>query len=183
MKSYDYKNRDGIVEIDWLWFAKLAQQLAGELAAEGVDTVVGIARAGLLPAATVACALRCDLFPVRVTRREQDIVTYTVPQWKVDVAPDVAGRVVAVIDDMADTGATLAMVAARVRELGATRVVTASLCAHSWADPAPAYTALATDALVIFPWDRQVLVEGRWADHPEVEQAIRLQRDRTSVHE
>ena len=61
MKSYDYENRDGILEMDWPWFAALAQQLAGVLAAEGVDTVVGIARAGLVPAATVACALRCDL--------------------------------------------------------------------------------------------------------------------------
>ena len=178
MKSYDYENRDGIMEMDWPWFAALAQQLAGVLAAEGVDTVVGIARAGLVPAATVACALRCDLFPVRVTRREQDIVTYAAPQWKVDVAPEVAGRVVAVIDEMADTGATLAMVAARVHELGAARVVTASLCAHSWADPAPTHAALATDALVIFPWDRQVLVDGRWELHPELEQAIRAQRDR-----
>jgi hypothetical protein len=178
MKSYDYENRDGIVEMDWPWFAALAQLLAGVLGAEGVDTVVGIARAGLVPAATIACALRCDLFPVRVTRREQDIVTYAAPQWKVDVSPAVAGRVVAVIDEMADTGATLAMVAARVHELGAARVVTASLCAHSWADPAPTHTALATDALVIFPWDRQVLVDGRWELHPELEQAIRAQQDR-----
>ena len=178
MKSYDYENRDGIVEMDWPWFAALAQQLAGELAAEGVDTVVGIARAGLVPAATIACALRCDLFPMRVTRREQDIVTYAAPQWTVDVSPAVAGRVVAVIDEMADTGATLAMVAARVHELGAARVVTASLCTHSWADPAPTHAALATNALVIFPWDRQVLVDGHWELHPELEQAIRAQRDR-----
>jgi hypoxanthine phosphoribosyltransferase len=178
MKSYDYENRDGIVEMDWPWFAALTQHLAGVLATEGVDTVVGIARAGLVPAATIACALRCDLFPVRVTRREQDIVTYAAPQWKVDVAPEVAGHVVAVIDEMADTGATLAMVAARVHELGAARVVTASLCAHSWADPAPTHTALATDALVVFPWDRQVLVDGRWELHPELEQAIRAQQDR-----
>ena len=45
MKSYDYTNRDGIVGIDWLWFAKLAQQLAGELAAEGVDTVLSVGQA------------------------------------------------------------------------------------------------------------------------------------------
>ena len=39
MKSYDYKNRDGVVEMDWAWFAALAQQLAGEMAAEGGETI------------------------------------------------------------------------------------------------------------------------------------------------
>jgi hypothetical protein len=29
--------------------------------------------------------------------------------------------------------------------------------------------------LVLFPWDRQVLVEGSWVPHPEIEEALRLQ--------
>jgi hypothetical protein len=35
--------------------------------------------------------------------------------------------------------------------------------------------ALVTDALVIFPWDKQVYVEGNWQPHPELEEALRLQ--------
>jgi hypoxanthine phosphoribosyltransferase len=178
MKSYDYTHRDGILELNWDQVAALAQHLAVALAAAGADTVVGIARAGLLPAVIVAAALRCDLWPVRVTRREQDSVTYATPQWKVDVAPEVAGHTVAVIDEMADTGETLALVAKRVQARGAARVITASLCAHTWADPRPAHVALTTDALVIFPWDRRVLVNGRWAPHPELEEALRAQQQR-----
>ena len=178
MKSYDYAHRDGILELTWDEVAALSHRLAAELAAAGVDTVVGIARAGLLPAVIVAAALRCDLWPVRVTRREQDTVTYATPQWRVDVSPEVAGRTVAVVDEMADTGETLALVAARVQARGAARVITASLCAHTWADPRPAHVALTTDALVIFPWDRQVLVNGHWAPHPELAQAIRAQQQR-----
>jgi len=180
MNSYDYAHREGVVALTWDDVAALARQLAAELAAAGVDSVVGIARAGLLPAVIVAAALRCDLWPVRVTRREQDNVAYTTPQWKVDVSPEVAGRTVAVIDEMADTGETLALVAARVQACGAAQVITASLCAHTWAEPRPAHVALTTDALVVFPWDSQVLVNGSWAPHPELEEAIRAQEQQKS---
>lgn len=180
MKSYDYAHRDGVEEIDWQWFESLARKLAQELAGAGVEMVVGIARAGLVPAATVACALRCDLFPVRVTRRDNDKVVRASPAWKVDVSPEVSGMVLAVIDEIADTGETLAMVAGRARELGAARVVTASLVAHSWAEPLPDYVALMTDALVIFPWDKQVFIDGVWRLHPELEEALGAQQDRAA---
>jgi hypoxanthine phosphoribosyltransferase len=123
----------------------------------------------------VACALRRELYPVRVTRRVNDTVIHAQPIWKVDVSPEVAGKVVAVVDEMADTGESLALVAARVAELGAARVITASLIAHSWAQPQPDVDALITDALVIFPWDRQVYADGQWRPHPELSQALRLQ--------
>lgn len=180
MKPYDYANRDGVEEIDWQWFAGLARKLAQELAGEGVEMIVGIARAGLVPAATVACALRCDLTPVRVTRRDNDVVVRASPEWMVDVSPAVAGKVVAVVDEMADSGETLALVATRVRELGAARVVTASLVAHTWAEPAPDHVALTTDALVIFPWDQEVLIDGKWQQHPELAAALGAQQDRAA---
>jgi hypoxanthine phosphoribosyltransferase len=71
------------------------------------------------------------LYPVRVTRRVNDEVRYKQPVWRVPVPPDVAGRLVAVVDEMADTGETLAMLANQVRAQGATRVVTATLVSHS----------------------------------------------------
>lgn len=178
MKSYDYAHRTGIVEIDWARAAELAGKLAESLAGEGIETIVGIARAGLIPATTVACMLRRDLSPVCVTRRRDDVVIHARPVWKVDVTPDVAGKVVAVIDEMADTGETLALVADRVGALGAARVVTAALVAHSWVAPPPDHVALITDALVIFPWDKQVLIDGQWQPHPELEAAIAAQENR-----
>ncbi len=97
-----------------------------------------------------------------------------------DVSPAVAGKVVAVVDEMADSGETLALVATRVRELGAARVVTASLVAHTWAEPAPDHVALTTDALVIFPWDQEVLIDGKWQQHPELAAALGAQQDRAA---
>jgi hypoxanthine phosphoribosyltransferase len=175
VQSYDYAHRQGIEEISWPRFAELSASLAKRLAAERVQVVVGIARAGLFPATLVACGLRCEFYPVRVTRRVNDRVTYEQPAWKVDVSPEIRGQTVAVIDEIADTGETLALVARRVRALGATRAITASLVSHSWAAPAPDIAALVSDALLVFPWDRRVYVEGRWQDHPELAEAIAMQ--------
>ena len=175
MQSYDYTHRTGVAEISWPRFAELAATLAEGLAAHNVGVIVGIARAGLFPATAAACALRRELYPARVTRRVNDVVVHAQPVWKVDVSPDVAGQIVAVVDEIADTGETLALVAARVAELGAARVITASLVAHRWANPRPDVVALTTDALVIFPWDKQIYTDGQWQPHPELAEALRLQ--------
>jgi len=176
MKSYDYSQRKGVEEISWEHFASLAATLAERLAMEEIEVVVGIARAGLFPATAVACALRKELFPVRITRRLNDQITFQRPVWKVDVSKEVRGKVVAVIDEIADTGETLRLVAQRVWEQGAARVITACLVSHSWAEPAPDHVALVTDALVIFPWDKQVYRDGQWQDHPELAAALSLQQ-------
>jgi hypoxanthine phosphoribosyltransferase len=181
IKPYDYSHRKGADEISWEYFGQLSANLAEHLAVEGPDVVVGIARAGLFPATAVACALRRELFPVRVTRRQNDKVVTKHPVWKVDVSADVEGKVVAVLDEIADTGETLALVAQRVRDRGATRVITASLVSHGWADPAPDYVALVSQALVIFPWDKYVYQDGQWLFHPELAEALALQQQKKAI--
>ncbi len=171
-KSYDYAVRKGSRELTWEDFAGLSARLAETLARRNIDTVVGIARAGLFPATAVACALRCELYPVRITRRLHDEVVYDSPVWRVPVSHLVKGKAVAVIDEVADTGETLATVAQEVRSLGAERVVTATLVSHSWARPEPDVTALVSDEFVIFPWDQKVLIDGKWQPHPEIAAAL-----------
>jgi len=175
MQSYDYAHRQGVQEISWDEFAALSARLAEELDRAGIEVVVGIARAGLFPATAVACSLRRELYPARVTRRMNDEVVHTSPVWKAPVSPEVKGKVVAVVDEIADTGETLALVADSVRANGAAHVVTACLASHTWANPAPDMSALITDALVIFPWDRRVLMAGRWQSHPEIVAALKAQ--------
>ncbi len=175
MQPYDYGHRQGVRPLTWDDFAALSTTLAEKLAPTGIGIVVGIARAGLIPATTIACSLRREMYPVRITRRVNDEVRYAVPVWKVPVSPDVAGKVVAIVDEIADTGQSLDMVAARVRELGAAQVITACLVSHSWADPAPTFCALVSDEFIIFPWDRRVLIDGKWQIHPEIAAALKLQ--------
>jgi uncharacterized protein len=172
MQTYDYARREGVEELTWGDFAELCTELTEMIDRERADIVLGIARAGLFPATAVAIALRREMYPIRLTRRHNDVVAFDRPQWRVPVPAEVEGKVVAVVDEIADTGETLAMVSESVRAHGATRVVTATLVAHSWADPLPTHVPLVTDAFVLFPWDRQVLVNGQWQPHPEVTAAL-----------
>ena len=181
MQSYDYAHRSGVEAITWDRFAELARTLVEKLAPFNIDAVVGTARAGLFPATAVCLMLRRELYPARVSRRVNDEVKFQHPQWIVDVAADVKDKVVAVVDEIADTGETLALVAERVKERGAKQVITAALVAHSWANPMPDVVALTTDALVLFPWDEQVYIDGQWQPHPELVEALKHQSNSRSI--
>ena len=175
MQSYDYAHRSGILELSWTDFAEFSAELAGQLSGQPIDLVVGVARAGLFPATLLACMLRCELFPVRLTRRLNDEVVYKQPVWKVPVPPEVSGKVVAIVDEIVDTGETLSIVRQAVIAQGAKQVRTACLVSHSWAQPLPDFCARVSDALVVFPWDRRVLVNGDWQLHPELSAALKMQ--------
>jgi hypoxanthine phosphoribosyltransferase len=175
MKSYDYAKRQGIRVLSWDDFATLGGQLAEQLDQAGIDLILGIARAGLFPATLIACYLRKEMFPVRLTRRINDEVVFKEPVWRVPLTVDLSGRVVAVVDEIADTGQTLQMVKKIALQSGAAQVKTASLVSHTWVAPAPDFTALVTDELVVFPWDQKVLIDGKWQPHPEIQAAIRAQ--------
>ncbi len=172
MRPYDYAKREGIHELSWTDVEALSIELAEALDREGIDSIIGVARAGLFPATAVALALRRELFVVRLSRRVDDEVVYESPRWRVPIPPEVADRNVAIIDDVADTGETLRLVTAAAREAGAKHIVTAALVAHSWAEPLPTHAPLITDAFVIFPWVRQVRVNGQWQPHPELTAAL-----------
>jgi hypoxanthine phosphoribosyltransferase len=177
VKSYDYKNRKGIEKITWEDFGRLAMKLAEVLSEEKVDIIVGIARAGLFPATAVSCMLRKEMYPVRVTRRFNDIVVRKNPEWKARLPQNVVkDRVVAIIDEIADSGNTLSMVREVTKKQGAFRVITATLFSHTWAQPVPDIVVLETDALVVLPWDYQIYMDGEWIIHPEYQNAMRCQK-------
>jgi uncharacterized protein len=176
MKPYDYAHRTGVRPISWDEFATLSARLAELLEHFQPEVILGIARAGLFPATLVACSLRCELFPIRLSRRVNDQVIYDRPIWRVPVPQEVSGKLVVLIDEIADTGQTLAMVADETRDRGARRVVTASLVSHSWANPAPQICPLISDEFIIFPWDARVLRNGKWIQNPEVVAGLKAQR-------
>jgi hypoxanthine phosphoribosyltransferase len=87
----------------------------------------------------------------------------------------VDGKIVAVVDEIADTGQTVAMVAESAIALGTVQVVTASLVTHTWADPLPQVPALLSDEFIIFPWAHEVLAGGKWITHPEIDAGLKAQ--------
>lgn len=181
MTAYDYRQHRGVDPISWQRFEELTRTLAQQIATWGPELILGIARGGLFPATLLSYALRRELYPIRLTRRFEDQVVRRAPTWLVRPPAKVRGRRVLLVDEIADTGQTLLAAAHVVREMGAAEVRTAALYAHTWADPRPDYIGLLSDALLMNPWDREVLQDGRFVPHPEYQAAIKAQADETEV--
>jgi hypoxanthine phosphoribosyltransferase len=176
MSSYDYGRRSGVEPISWERFEELVRILAEQVENFEPQIILGIARGGLFPATTLSFMLRREFYPIRLTRRFDDAVVRDKPTWLVRPPDKVRGRRILVVDEIVDSGHTIALAAAEARTLGASAVRTAALYAHTWADPRPDYVALTSDALILNPWDREVLLDGQWTTHPELAAALKLQR-------
>ncbi len=172
MLSYDYARRSGVIQVSWERFGELCRDLALAAAPYQPEAIVGIARGGWLPATVLACMLRCDLYPMRLSRREGGRVVHDTPLILLPPPAQVAGRRVLLLDDIADTGVTLSLGVRALKRGGAAEIRTAALVAHSWAEPQPDIVGLATDAFVVTPWDREVVQDGALVPHPDLAAAL-----------
>jgi hypoxanthine phosphoribosyltransferase len=93
----------------------------------------------------------------------------------VEPPPLVSGHRVLVVDEICGSGETIGMVKERAATLGAQEVRSAVLYAHTWGVAVPDYIGLVTDALLLNPWDREILSEGTFQFAPEYVDALRHQ--------
>lgn len=152
--------------MSWELFGELTRVLALRVAREfEPDLVIGIAKAGVIPAAVVASILRVDFFCMKISRREGDTLVRQQPEVLSEAPRQAAGRRVLIVDEITTSGDTLRLALAAVRDRGPAEVKTAT----SFARPngyQPDFYALQTGALVVFPWDRQVLDGESFTTHP-----------------
>jgi hypoxanthine phosphoribosyltransferase len=81
--------------------------------------------------------------------------------------PAVRGRRVLLVDETCDTGSTMRLALAAVVNAGATEVRTA--VAFKTGPFEVDYHALATESVIVLPWDREVLVDGELVPNPKYE--------------
>lgn len=144
-------------ELSWELFGELCRALAVRVAQEyRPELVIGLATAGVMPAATVAAMLGTDFESMKVTRRERGALVHAYPRVLSPTPVSARGRRVLIVDEITTSGDTLRLALAAVREVGPAEVRTAT----SFVRPRqyrPDYFALETDSLIVFPWDRQVI--------------------------
>jgi hypoxanthine phosphoribosyltransferase len=172
---YDYENREGILPISWKDFHSLCKGLVVAVSPFQPEIVLPIGRAGYYPGTLIAHLLQVELYPVRLSRRVNDVVTYTSPRWLVEPPAAVQDRRVLVVDEICSTGETILMVKEKVGALGARAVKSAVLYAHTKGAAVPDYVGLITDSLLLNPWDREVFKEGTFQFHPEYVEALAQQ--------
>jgi adenine/guanine phosphoribosyltransferase-like PRPP-binding protein len=137
------RHQDGVREIGWAEFGALAGALADRIAARwSPDVVLGIANAGVFVGGALAPSLGAELLhlhlPGRGAEREK--------------LPSLAGKRVLVVDDLADTGRTLARASALAKQARAAEVRTAVVVLRP-GGATPDWHALETSDVTIFGWD------------------------------
>ncbi|GAC1357093.1 MAG: phosphoribosyltransferase [Herpetosiphon sp.] len=168
-----------VISITWQQFDQLARVLAEQVQSFDPQLILGITRGGLFPATLLAFTLRRELYPVRLAQQQSQ--SSAQPLWLVPPPTKVRGRRVLVVHEVAESGRTLALATAKVREMGASHVRSAALYSHTWANPRPDYVAFTSDALILSPWDREILTDGHWVTHPELTAALQQKATGTPV--
>lgn len=154
------------IEVDWVMFGELCRALALKVARDyDPEMIIGIARAGVIPAAVVASILRVDFHSMKISRRE-GIETVRERPSILSAAPRQAeGKRVLIVDEITTSGDTLRLALAAVRDVHPAEVRTATSFART-GGYRPDYSALTMEAIVIFPWDRKIFDGGELVVNP-----------------
>jgi hypoxanthine phosphoribosyltransferase len=123
------------------------------------DIIVGIARGGLLPACILTDLLETpELANVKVQFYLSVAETKGEPVITQPVSAQVKGKKVLVVDDVADTGKSLALVREHLKKEGTTDVKTATIYYKPWSALIPDWFEKKTSRWIIFPWERKETV-------------------------
>jgi hypothetical protein len=155
-----------VMEVDWPFFGELCRGLALKVWRDyEPDLVVGIAKAGVIPAAVIATILRREFASVALTRRREGDPPALVS--RPTLSPK--GKRVLLVDETCDSGDTMRLAASVMREEGAKEVRTA--VSFRGGAFKPDYYAIQTPDFIILPWDREVIEGGDLVVRPDYEAA------------
>ena len=153
-------------ELSWELFGELCRALALRVYREyDPDLVVGIATAGVIPAAVIADILQVDFYSMKISRRSEGRQISEAPQLLSTAPVQAAGKRVLLVDEITTSGDTLRIALAALRDVVPAEIRTATCFCRPGAYM-PDYHSLQTDDLIVFPWDRQIIEEGRFVVHP-----------------
>lgn len=156
----------GVMIVDWPLFGELSRALAVRVAREWEpELVVGIAIAGVVPGAAVSAILDVPFYSILVSRRYHTEHIRETPAVFGAAPSEVRGKRVLVVDQTCDSGATMRLAVSAVGNAGASEVRTA--VSFKTGSFAPDYFALATQSMIVLPWDREIMVNGELQPNPK----------------
>ena len=161
----DAADVDGKEILTWEGFGAATRELAQEIADSGFvpDIIIGVARGGLVPAGALSYALGVKLLDAVNVEFYTDVhETLADP---ILLAPlldtdSIRGRRILVVDDVADSGRTLALVLKLLRGFGA-EVRSAVLYTKPRTVVQPDFSWRTTDKWIVFPWSAKPPVTAR----------------------
>jgi hypoxanthine phosphoribosyltransferase len=167
-RRYIVDRTKGVMHIEWPLFGEMSRALALKVArAYDPELVVGIATAGVVPAAVVSAILDREFHSIMVSRRYRAETVRETPAVLGSAPTEVRGHRVLIVDETCDSGATMRLAVAAIVNAGAAQVRTA-VCFKTGSFE-PDFHALATQSTIVLPWDREVLVDGELVPNPMYE--------------
>jgi uncharacterized protein len=154
-----------ILEIDWPFFGELCRALALHAARNyDPEIIVGIAKAGVIPAAIIASIMQRELVTMAIARPRDEAS----PQLITPPPPSIRGRRVLLVDETCDTGDTLKLALQAVKPLAPADVRTAaSFQTGRWL---PDFHAFETEKAIVLPWDREIIENGELVVRPDLKE-------------
>jgi hypoxanthine phosphoribosyltransferase len=169
MQLDPYHHKHPIVEeIPWSRLGKLLIQLAIKIRSSyNPEVVVGIAKGGVIPAVFLSSAYLLDFFPIKLSSRHNEQIISDNPVWHVYPTGALKAKKVLLVDDICAAGRTMEAAKKEIMKSNAKEICTAALAVHE-NSVKPDYFILKTDALIVWPWDRDVLSgNDTWSINPE----------------
>ena len=120
------------------------------------DVIVGISRGGLIPAVRISHIFDNKRLLLMEAKYYKDIGVRD-DKPKISLAfkkEDVTGKKVLLVDDVADTGGTLAAVKEHIESLSPKELKVAVVASKPISIVKPDYTVFNTDKWIIFPWEK-----------------------------
>ncbi len=148
--------------VTWRMIEEYCLLIAEQIARERVeiDVIIGIMRGGWIPAKLLLDYLGVnDLASIEIKFYRGINVREKEPIIVTPLFQDIYGKKVLVVDDVADTGKTLAKAVEFLRYYGPHSIKTATLFVKPWTIFWPDFYAEKTSAWIVFPWDKGETLE------------------------
>ena len=162
------KTPRGVLEVDWPFFGELCRGLALKIFREyDPEVVIGIAKAGVIPGAVVASILQRDFASIAITRNAPGAAPTVI------AGPPrlVTGKRVLIVDETCESGSTMKLALAAVRDLKPAAVKTA--VSFKTGSYKPDFYALENENFIILPCDREVIIGGEIVVRPDYAEKLR----------
>ena len=171
--SYSH-DHTGVLDLGWDKFGQLCKVLVEKITNDyQPEVVVGIAKGGVLPAVVISSALYVNFFPIKLSSRENEKIVREIPEVYVPPTANLQSKKVLLVDDICITMRTLKLARTEIEKMGAAEARCASFAVHHHSLK-PEWYALNTDDLILFPWDKEVYVDGDWKLNREYGEEIQL---------
>ena len=162
------KTPRGVLQVDWALFGELCRVLALKVFREyDPQVVIGIAKAGVIPGAVVASILQRDFASIGITRTTAGAA----PAIIAGPPRLVTGKRVLLVDETCESGDTMKLALAAVRELKPAQVKTA--VSFKTGSYKPDFYALENENFIILPWDLEVIVNGEIVVRPDYQDQLK----------